>query len=298
MLKKEFDIHRAQGSPHPLMKAYGIDAVPFAHDRIDIWRDNFRGVQILHRPTNFVITGAVDDVWVRKKELGIRNNELGEQTTTTAEESRIKNQESDGELRIKNQELREQTTTTEESGIRNNELGEQTITTIEQSNNGTIEQLSNQTIEQLDKNQVRNADSKPHTPHNSLFVIPNSSFELIVVDYKATSTRAEITLDAEYRQAYKRQMEIYQWLLRRNGFPVSDTGYFVYANGDTDKAAFDGKLEFKVEIVPYTGDDRWVEETIVDAKQCLTGTIPAPSDACDYCAYREAVSKFEKQTGV
>jgi hypothetical protein len=29
LLKKEFDIHRADATAHPLMKAYGLDAVPF-----------------------------------------------------------------------------------------------------------------------------------------------------------------------------------------------------------------------------------------------------------------------------
>jgi hypothetical protein len=32
----------------------------------------------------------------------------------------------------------------------------------------------------------------------------------MVVDYKATSSEEKPTLDAEYRQAYKRQMEVYQ----------------------------------------------------------------------------------------
>src|SRR5205814_7838592 len=43
LLKKEFDMHRAQKSQHPLMKAYGRDAVPFAHARMDEWRDSMRG---------------------------------------------------------------------------------------------------------------------------------------------------------------------------------------------------------------------------------------------------------------
>ncbi len=34
LLKKEFDIHRAMGTTHPLMKHYKIDAVPFAHEKI------------------------------------------------------------------------------------------------------------------------------------------------------------------------------------------------------------------------------------------------------------------------
>jgi hypothetical protein len=65
LLKKEFDGHRAKGSAHPLMKAYGIDAVPFAHPKMEEWRDALRrGVTSLHEPTNFLVCGGVDDIWV------------------------------------------------------------------------------------------------------------------------------------------------------------------------------------------------------------------------------------------
>src|SRR3989344_2970391 len=64
LLKKEFDIHRVGRTTHPLMKKYGIDAVPFQHKDIDKWRENFVGVQYSHKPTGFLITGAIDDVWV------------------------------------------------------------------------------------------------------------------------------------------------------------------------------------------------------------------------------------------
>jgi RecB family exonuclease len=185
LLKKEFDIHRAKGSVHPLMKAYGVEAVPFEHEKMDEWRENFKGVGHLHRPTNLFITGAVDDIWINDKK------------------------------------------------------------------------------------------------------------ELIVVDYKATSTRNGIDINAEYRRSFKRQMEVYQWLLRQNGFTVSDTGYFVYANGDKDKEAFDGKLEFKVEIIPYTGDDSWVEGTIQDAHKCMSGELPPSSNTCEFCLYRGASRKYE-----
>lgn len=185
LLKKEFDIHRARGSKHPLMETYGVDAIPYEHKQINEWRENFKGMQFLHRPTNFVITGAIDDVWI------------------------------------------------------------------------------------------------------------NPQKELMIVDYKATSTSSEITLDVEYRSAYKRQMEIYQWLFRQNGFSVSDTGYFVYANGDKDKEAFDGKLEFNVQIIPYTGSDLWVEKTIFDAKRCLNGEIPPSAEKCEYCTYREAAKVYK-----
>jgi len=188
LLKKEFDIHRARGSKHPLMEQYGVDAVPFAHEMMNEWRENFKGIQYLHRPTNLVITGAVDDIWA------------------------------------------------------------------------------------------------------------NPKGELIVVDYKATSTENEITLDAEYRQAYKRQMEIYQWLLRKSGFNVSDTGYFVYANGDKDKKAFDGKLEFDVFLLSYKGNDAWVEPALREIVACLKGKMPEANPECEYCAYRRAASEYEAGT--
>ena len=50
---------------------------------------------------------------------------------------------------------------------------------------------------------------------------------------------------------------------------VSPTAYFVYVNGKADAEAFDGKLEFDVELIPYTGSDTWVEPAIYDLKKML-----------------------------
>ena len=186
LLKKEFDIHRAAGTAHPLMKAYGVDAVPFAHEQLNEWRENFKGVTFLHEPTNLVITGAVDDVWQNPKK------------------------------------------------------------------------------------------------------------ELIVVDYKSTSKDGEVNIDADWQIGYKRQMEIYQWLLRQNGFKVSNTGYFVYCNGDADKEAFDAKLEFNIKLIPYSGNDGWIEGAILDLYQCLTNDkLPKSGNDCDFCTYRTAAQGVE-----
>lgn len=187
LLKKEFDIHRANASKHPLMEHYGIDAVPLAHEKMDEWRDSLRrGITIRIDGSNVVVTGGVDDVWV--------------------------------------------------------------------------------------------------TP----------SGEFIIVDYKATSKDGEVTLDADWQIGYKRQMEIYQWLFRKNGFKVSSTGYFVYCNGNTDKLAFDGKLEFDIKLLAYNGDDSWVEQTVLDAIECLkSDQMPLSGEDCDYCKYRKSVRQFE-----
>jgi hypothetical protein len=87
-------------------------------------------------------------------------------------------------------------------------------------------------------------------------------------------------------------MEIYQWLLRRNGFTVSPTGYFVYCNGRTDAEAFDGKLEFDVTLIAYEGSDGWVEDRVKEAHRCLCAdVVPDPSADCDYCRYLGAVRR-------
>jgi CRISPR/Cas system-associated exonuclease Cas4 (RecB family) len=120
--------------------------------------------------------------------------------------------------------------------------------------------------------------------------------ELHIVDYKATSKDTEVNLDSDWQDGYKRQMEVYQWLFRKNGFNVSDTGYFVYVNGKRDKEAFDARLEFDVSILPYKGNDSWVEKVLRDIKKNLEEkNIPEASKHCDYCLYKSAVSKVEKE---
>lgn len=122
----------------------------------------------------------------------------------------------------------------------------------------------------------------------------NEDDELIVVDYKATAKAKPVTaLGAEgtWHDMYRRQMEVYQWLLRQNGFKVSDTGYFVYATGRMDLEGFFNKVEFETYIFPHNGSDGWVEQTILDMKQCMeSDEMPAIGTAamggpCEYCTY-------------
>jgi len=113
----------------------------------------------------------------------------------------------------------------------------------------------------------------------------NSKDEIHVVDYKSTS-KDEINMEDKWKQGYKRQLEVYQWLLRKNGFNVSDKAFFVYANGDTGAEKFDGKLEFDTTIIEHIGDTEWVEPTIFAIKETLDKDILPPSGlSCEHCAY-------------
>lgn len=188
LLKNEFDLLRKKGEAHELMKQYKIDAVPFKHKDLRLWRgevNRYSGAKVLHKKTNLIIDGLVDDVWENKKG------------------------------------------------------------------------------------------------------------ELLIVDYKSTSTQYKINMNDKWKQGYKRQMEVYQWIFKELGFKVSSTGYFVYANADKNRPKFDAKLEFKVEIIPYKGKTDWVEPVLFKIKRCLeSDTLPRPgkddmSIPCEYCDYKK-----------
>ena len=179
LLKNEFDQYRELGKPHPYMESVSRNLIPYKHEKLDEWRENFKGVQFHDKETNFILTGAVDDLWF-----------------------------------------------------------------------------------DLDTEEV------------------------IVVDYKATSKNSEVSIDAEWQQGYRRQMDFYQWLLRKNDLNVSDVGYFVYCNGDRKKATFDNKVHFKVSVLEYIGNSSWIENTIVEIKELLDqNNTPEFDDDCTYCSY-------------
>jgi len=172
LLKQEFDVHRENGTAHYIITKYNIDAIPFKCDQINAWRHNFTGVQFQHKATDFLVFGAVDDVWI------------------------------------------------------------------------------------------------------------NPAGELIVVDYKATGAK-------EYKiyDSYKRQMEVYQWLLLQNGYKVSKTGYFLFAKVNKQGGFAAGKLSFDLFLEPLEGDSSWVEGAIVQAKATLDGSIPPYGPECPYCQF-------------
>lgn len=110
-----------------------------------------------------------------------------------------------------------------------------------------------------------------------------------VVDYKATAKNDVVMELPDWADGYRRQSEIYQWLLRKNGLQVSNTAYFLYCTGDVHAPSFGGILRFHQELIPYEGDDSWVDGVLDDMQDCLSSAvIPPPSEQCTYCAFRAA----------
>jgi hypothetical protein len=180
LLKKEFDQYRELATPHPLVEQNGLDLVPFQHPELDSWRNNFKGVTAETSDGRFLITGAVDDIWVDKAE------------------------------------------------------------------------------------------------------------KLYVVDYKATGRQEAVTSLGQggFYDGYRRQIEIYQWLLRKNGFAVSDTGFWVYVTATQKQDRFDNNLIFEANLVSYEGSSHWIEATLDSIYLNLNEPeVPESGDDCDICRF-------------
>ena len=63
LFKNEFDAYRSRKEPHPVMAGLGRNVLPLRHADLGEWQENFKGVRVHHERTNFVLFGAVDDIW-------------------------------------------------------------------------------------------------------------------------------------------------------------------------------------------------------------------------------------------
>ena len=182
LCKNEFDFYRQNQIAHPLFIENNIDAIPFKHKNLNIWRDNFKGLKYSSKEDEYEFVGAIDDVW--------------------------------------------------------------------QKQNG----------------------------------------DLIIADIKATSRNKfdwNKTFDNyEYPKAYKRQLEMYQWLFKKNGFKVAKEAYIIYFNGKKNEKFFKNKLEFDSHVIRLNCCTDWVEKKIIETVQLLRSSIfPKPSSSCEQCNY-------------
>jgi hypothetical protein len=114
--------------------------------------------------------------------------------------------------------------------------------------------------------------------------------ELHIVDYKSTSKKDQPTLEGDFGDGYKRQMEIYQWLFRQAGFAVIALGYFLYVNGSKRGGFYengtDGVIRFDTTMIAHEGNDDWVDAAVTAAVNCVEADdLPGSGTDCDNCRY-------------
>ena len=114
---------------------------------------------------------------------------------------------------------------------------------------------------------------------------------LHIVDYKSTSQKSDkgpITLDDFWKASYKRQMDLYVWVLRQKGFHVDDMGYFLYCDGDRFSdyeflSSNMASMNFKMTLIEYQTNNSWIEPTLNQITECLhKSKRPDHSERCEY----------------
>jgi CRISPR/Cas system-associated exonuclease Cas4 (RecB family) len=184
LLKKTFDTAREKQVPHRYFKEKKIDLVPFQHEKIDEWRENFQGVKYHYKKANLIVQGAVDDILINLK-----------------------------------------------------------------------------------------------------------TKELSPIEFKSTQTKDGESvkyLGKPHHKFWKNQLEVYGYLLEKNGFKISENSYIVFCNAEIHHEEWNEKLNFDVQVIDYKIDYTWVESTLDKIKDLLIqDTMPDFSDPdhCDICRY-------------
>tara|TARA_Y100001970_G_scaffold293720_1_gene442618 strand:+ start:2638 stop:3351 length:714 start_codon:yes stop_codon:yes gene_type:complete len=182
LCKNEFDFYRTRAEPHPIFIEHGLDAIPFAHPKMNEWRNNLKGLRYISKQNGYDFGGALDDIWLK------------------------------------------------------------------------------------------------------------SNGQLIVADVKCTAKKnfnwSETFSKYNYAKGYKRQLEMYQWLLKKNGFAVADEAYIVYFNGRKNDQFFKQQLKFDLHLIKLDCNTEWVEQKILEVIKVLNSNqVPPAFNSCEYCSY-------------
>jgi CRISPR/Cas system-associated exonuclease Cas4 (RecB family) len=103
--------------------------------------------------------------------------------------------------------------------------------------------------------------------------------KLIVLDYK---TRG-YPLKEDTASHYQLQMNVYNYLLRKNGYKTEDFGYLLFYY--PKEVLSTGEVVFDTNLVEMKVDVDSAEKVFKEAVECIKGEIPAASKECKFCEY-------------
>jgi len=111
---------------------------------------------------------------------------------------------------------------------------------------------------------------------------------LAVIDYKSSGSR-----EIKIYEDYQKQMDIYTYLLDRNGFKTHTEAYFVFYQVDKTGGGFQNALPFIESLKAVKADKSWVgdvfEQAVAVARRDTPPEIMTP---CPHCIYVQQAGKF------
>lgn len=114
-------------------------------------------------------------------------------------------------------------------------------------------------------------------------ILKNGS-KLIVLDYK---TRG-YPLKEDTAAHYQNQLDIYNFLLRKNGYETADYGYLLFYH--PAKVDEKGDVVFNIDLIKMEISVKNAERVFKHALEVLNGKMPSPKDHCEFCKWVESCS--------
>lgn len=105
--------------------------------------------------------------------------------------------------------------------------------------------------------------------------------KLIVLDYK---TRG-FPLKEDTADHYQNQLDIYNFLLRKNDYETEDYAYLLFYH--PKEVSPNGDVVFNTDLIKMEISVKNAERIFKEAIEVLEGEMPEPSEECEYCKWTE-----------
>src|SRR3989344_6868887 len=117
--------------------------------------------------------------------------------------------------------------------------------------------------------------------HGAIDNILSKEGKLIVLDYK---TRG-FALKEDTAHHYQDQLNIYNFLLRKNGYETEDYAYLLFYL--PEQVMETGEFVFKTELIKMKVDINHAEMLLNRAIKIIKGEMPEPGKDCVFCKWRK-----------
>lgn len=132
---------------------------------------------------------------------------------------------------------------------------------------------------------IRWTDAKGNVIHGAIDNLLQKGKKLIVLDYK---TRG-FPLKEDTAESYQDQLDIYNFLFRKNGYQTEDYSYLLFYH--PKEIDSEGQLILHTDLVKLEVSIKNAETIIKTALEVLESDMPESSEECRFCAWAKEVLK-------
>ncbi|MEM4295428.1 MAG: PD-(D/E)XK nuclease family protein [Candidatus Anstonellales archaeon] len=122
------------------------------------------------------------------------------------------------------------------------------------------------------------------------YLLEDEEKRAIIIDFKTKGSYVNENDVKNIEIFYKPQLEIYAYLVMKNGFYVNNYGYLLYFYPKSINE--DGSFVFGIEGKKVMLDIMQAEALFKDAIETLRGPLPESSKTCDFCSWADKRAYF------